>query len=200
MELNKMTLVNQVESRIMDSRALFNNVETYDARKLVNLAEDIRKIFSSKKRLAFVGNGGSAAEAMHLAAEFTGKCVLDHAPLPAICLNESQSAITAIANDYGIKHVFSRQVQAHLSEGDILIALSTSGKSENILNALDVANSMKVRSVLWMGNFPYENAQSEVWKVPSKSTPRIQEVHLSWGHILAEVVELILTEEVNHEK
>ena len=137
---------------------------------------------------------------MHLAAEFTGKCVIDHAPLPAICLNESQSAISAIANDYGVGQMFSRQVQAHLSEGDILIALSTSGKSENILNALEVANNLQVRSILWMGDFSSLNVKNEVWKVPSQSTPRIQEVHLNWGHIVAESVELILARDISHEK
>ena len=145
-----------------------------------------------EKKIAFVGNGGSAAEAMHMAAEFTGKCVLEHQPLPALCLNESQSALTAIANDFGVDFMFSRQVQAHLQQGDLLIALSTSGKSKNILNALNAAKEMGAQAILWMGDFDNETTGIEIWKVPSTSTPRIQEIHLVWGHIVAEAVEQLI--------
>ena len=136
-----------------------------------------------------MGNGGSAAEAMHLAAEFTGKCVIDHTPFPVMCLNESQSALTAIANDYGVEHMFSRQVEAHLREGDFLIALSTSGRSRNIINALEIAISNGVNSIIWMGDYDFDVFGIDAWKVPSTQTPRIQEIHLAWGHILCEVLE-----------
>jgi D-sedoheptulose 7-phosphate isomerase len=180
---------NDVESRVIQLRTLMNNQSTFDIPAISQLAQDITKVFLNGKKIAFVGNGGSAAEAMHLAAEFTGKCVVNHKPLPALCLNESQSSLTAIANDFGNEHVFSRPVNALLNEGDILVGLSTSGKSVNIINALSVAQQRGVRAILWMGNFESPKAIEEIWKVPSISTPRIQEVHLAWGHFLAEVVE-----------
>jgi D-sedoheptulose 7-phosphate isomerase len=165
------------------------NETSLDASRIEGLAKLIHETFESGHKIAFVGNGGSAAEAMHLAAEFTGKCVIEHKPLPALCLNESQSALTAIGNDYGIEFVFSRQVEAHLKAGDLLIALSTSGKSKNILNALKSARDQGVHSILWMGEFDIELKEVDVWKVPSTSTPRIQEMHLTWGHVVAEAVE-----------
>jgi D-sedoheptulose 7-phosphate isomerase len=85
--------------------------------------------------------------------------------------------------------MFSRQVEAHLKAGDLLIALSTSGKSKNILNALKSARDLGVHSILWMGDFDIELKEVDVWKVPSTSTPRIQEMHLTWGHLVAEAVE-----------
>jgi len=178
-----------IQKRIDDARSVYLNETSLDASRIEGLAKLIHETFESGHKIAFVGNGGSAAEAMHLAAEFTGKCVIEHKPLPALCLNESQSALTAIGNDYGIEFVFSRQVEAHLKAGDLLIALSTSGKSKNILNALKSARDQGVHSILWMGEFDIELKEVDVWKVPSTSTPRIQEMHLTWGHVVAEAVE-----------
>lgn len=181
-----------IQKRIDDARLVFMNQDSLDAVRIGQLAKLIHTTFESDGKVAFVGNGGSAAEAMHLAAEFTGKCVIDHKPLPAICLNDSQSALTAIGNDYGIEFIFSRQVEAHLIAGDLLIALSTSGKSKNILNAIKSAGEKGVQSILWMGDFDADLEGVDIWKVPSTSTPRIQEIHLAWGHIVAEAVESLL--------
>jgi D-sedoheptulose 7-phosphate isomerase len=181
-----------IQNRIDEARSVFSDESSLQFKKLEGLATQIHAVFESGKRVAFVGNGGSAAEAMHLAAEFTGKCVLEHKPLPALCLNESQSALTAIANDFGADFMFSRQVQAHLQHGDLLIAMSTSGKSKNILNALNAANEIGVRTILWMGEFDIDLTGIEIWKVHSTSTPRIQEIHLAWGHIVAEAVEQLM--------
>jgi D-sedoheptulose 7-phosphate isomerase len=178
-----------IETLVQNFRNLALNQETFNIEGLSKLSLDIVEVFNNGGKIAFMGNGGSAAEAMHLAAEFTGKCVVNHKPLPAICLNESQSSLTAIANDFGNEYVFSRQVDAHLKAGDLLIGLSTSGRSKNILNALDTASEKLIRSMIWMGDFEFESPKYESWKVPSKSTPRIQEIHLAWGHILAEIVE-----------
>jgi D-sedoheptulose 7-phosphate isomerase len=185
-----MDIVHELNSRIKEIRALYFDNSNLPENQLLALSSTLVETFRNGNKIAFVGNGGSAAEAMHLAAEFTGKCVVDHVPLAAICLNESQSALTAIGNDYGFDKIFSRQVEAHLREGDLLIALSTSGRSANILNALTAANTLKVRTYLWMGNFELDLPGVEIWRVNSKSTPRVQEVHLSWGHLLAELVEI----------
>jgi len=181
---------NSIDKKVAEVKSVWVNSDCFPNE---NLAKMIAKFFSALSggnRVAFIGNGGSASEAMHLAAEFTGKCVIDHKPLPVMCLNESQSSITAIGNDYGFDYIFSRQVQAHLRKGDLLIALSTSGRSKNILEALKTAVEMKVDTMLWMGDFEVNLPKVEVYKVPSNSTPRIQEVHLAWGHIIAEVIEL----------
>lgn len=186
-----------IQNRVEQARKIFLDIDTNQINKIMDTAKLIYNTFESGKKVAFVGNGGSAAEAMHLAAEFTGKCVLDHKPLDSICLNESQSAITAIANDYGTEFIFSRQVQAHLSKGDVLIAMSTSGKSKNILAAVNEANKLEVKTILWMGNFESNLDGIEIWKVQSKSTPRIQEMHLFWGHTIAECVEEIMANSKN---
>ena len=180
---------NEVLKRVLDLQGLVSKPQSFPIEQITLLAERTLLAFKRGNKIAFVGNGGSAAEAMHLAAEFTGKCVIPHPPMPALCLNESQSALTAIANDFGVDYMFSRQVEAHLGKGDILIALSTSGKSPNIVNALLKAVERGVDSYLWAGNSADEIAEVKVWKVPSNSTPRVQEIHLVWGHILAEVVE-----------
>lgn len=182
----------QINQRISTIRELFLNPESFPISELEALAKEVLHAFKSERKIAFVGNGGSAAEAMHLAAEFTGKCVVPHTPLPALCLNESQSALTAIANDYGVEEMFSRQVDAHLISGDILIALSTSGSSINILRALSKGVEKGVRCHLWTGDVEIRMKGVNYWRVPSNSTPRIQEIHLAWGHILAELVELEL--------
>jgi D-sedoheptulose 7-phosphate isomerase len=179
-----------IEARVRAAGCLFSDERNFPIDKIENLAKNIIECFNNKGKIAFVGNGGSAAEAIHLAAEFTGKCVISHDPLPALCLNESQSALTAIANDYGVENMFSRLVKAHLHKGDILIAMSTSGESKNILNAIEIAKEKNVHVILWTGNSRKNRNDLEIWNVFSDSTPRIQEIHLTWGHILAEIVEI----------
>jgi D-sedoheptulose 7-phosphate isomerase len=179
-----------IESKVREIQELMFDPNCFRQKQIEQLANKVVSCFESGNRIAFVGNGGSAAEAMHLAAEFTGKCLVEHRPLPAICLNESQSALTAIANDFGTKFMFSRLVSAHLVKGDILIALSTSGKSLNVLNAIETSLELGIDVILWTGKDSPEIPGVVTWKVPSQSTPRIQEVHLMWGHILAELVEV----------
>ncbi len=163
--------------------------DTFPVEKIERLILKLEETFNNGGKVAFVGNGGSAAEAMHLAAEFTGKCVVDHEPFPAICLNESQSSITAVANDFGFDFIFSRMVNALLKPKDLLIALSTSGRSSNVINAIESANLIGAQCYLWTGENIPQIANTEIWNVPSKETPRIQEVHLMWGHVIAEIFE-----------
>lgn len=179
--------------RILDKsesiRKLLFSDDTFPVEKIEKLIFRLEETFERGGKVAFLGNGGSAAEAMHLAAEFTGKCVIDHEPFPAICLNESQSSITAVANDFGFEYVYSRMVQALLNPNDLLIALSTSGKSMNVIKAIESANQLGVHCYLWTGENVPEVEHTEIWNVPSKETPRIQEVHLMWGHMIAEIFE-----------
>jgi D-sedoheptulose 7-phosphate isomerase len=187
-----MDLKLRLQEKINKIESLIINPTVFQGQKLLELSQDLKGVLDRGSKVAFVGNGGSAAEAMHLAAEFTGKCVKPHRPLDVICLNESQSALTAIGNDYGQEFVFSRLVEAHLKKGDVLIALSTSGKSANVVRAIEVANKLGVKTLLWMGEFQEESNAAQVWKVPSADTPRIQEIHLMWGHIVAELIEEML--------
>lgn len=165
-------------------------ISNIDFLKIESLGKIVVSALKKNKKLGFLGNGGSAAEAMHLASEFVSKCSKDHRPLSAVCLNESQSTITAIANDYGFENVFERIVAAELNEGDILIALSTSGKSINVLRAIRKANEIGVQVYLWTGQNTIDLESVEIWNCELRSTPRIQELHLIWGHLLAEYVEL----------
>lgn len=190
--LKEFILEKFISNLVSEIKLLHSNSETFPEERLAGFAEVILNTFQSGNSVFFVGNGGSAAEAMHLAAEFTGRCIIDHPPLSAFCLNESQSSLTAISNDYGNDFIFSRLVQAHLKKGDVLIALSTSGKSVNILNSIEAAKAKGATVVLWTGINPPILQGVDVWKVPSASTPRIQEIHLAWGHMVAEYVETSL--------
>jgi D-sedoheptulose 7-phosphate isomerase len=183
-----------VEARIEEIQEILNLPGTFSRHQLEDFVSELIHTIANGKKIAFVGNGGSAAEALHIAAEFTGKCVHEHKPVAALCLNESISAITAIGNDFGFSEIFSRQVDALMESEDILVALSTSGKSPNILRALEVAKTKGIKSYLWTGMNDIKLPGVQTWNVPSNSTPRIQEVHLMWGHIIAEAFEIKFNE------
>ncbi|MET1134184.1 MAG: SIS domain-containing protein [Aeromicrobium sp.] len=139
------------------------------------------------------GNGGSAAIASHIAAEFVGKCILDRAPLPAICLADSLTSITAVGNDYGFDDVFVRGVQSMGRPGDLLIVMSTSGRSASILRALDAARERGLTTVALTGasGGDLPGRADHVLHVPSDFTPRIQEVHMLWAHAWCEAVDVL---------
>ncbi|MBA4608753.1 D-sedoheptulose-7-phosphate isomerase [Aeromicrobium phoceense] len=139
------------------------------------------------------GNGGSAAIASHVAAEFVGKCILDRAPLPAVCLADSLTSITAVGNDYGFDDVFVRGVQSLGRPGDLLIAMSTSGRSASILRALDAARERGLATVALTGESGGDlpGRADHVLHVPSDFTPRIQEVHMLWAHAWCEAVDVL---------
>ena len=188
-----------IESRIEEIQKVLKSSDSFTVLQLEDFVSGLIHAISLGTKIGFVGNGGSAAEALHIAAEFTGKCVHEHKPVAALCLNESISAITAIGNDFGFEEIFSRQVDALMESGDILVALSTSGRSPNILRALEVAQKKGIKTYLWTGLNEVLLPGVQVWKVPSTSTPRIQEVHLMWGHIIAEVFEIELNKQTGVE-
>lgn len=146
--------------------------------------------------LLVAGNGGSAAIASHVAAEFIGKCILDRAPLPAVNLAESLSSITAVANDYAYDETFARGVAALGRPGDILLAMSTSGGSKNILRALELAQEMGLLTIVLTGERGSDLAgrAHHVLVVPSVETPRIQEAHMLWTHVWCEAVDVVCQE------
>jgi len=142
-------------------------------------------------KLLFCGNGGSAADAQHLAAEFTGRFLKERDPLPAIALHANTSSLTAVANDYGFDQVFAREVRAFGRPGDVLVGLSTSGNSANVLNAAGAAKDleMKIISLTGRGGGRLADEADIALCVPSSSTPRIQEMHILIGHILCGLAE-----------
>ena len=142
-------------------------------------------------KVILFGNGGSAADATHIAAEFVGRFLLERRALPALSLSDNASAVTAIANDYAYEHVFARQVQALASPGDVALAISTSGRSPNVLAGVAAARSLRVSTIglTGAGGGALRGAVDICIEVPSDATPRIQEAHTVVAHILCELVE-----------
>lgn len=181
-----------VKRQVKDLMSLWANLDSYPVDKLQKLGDRIHQTFNLGGILAFAGNGGSAAEASHLAAEFTGRCVRDHRPLPAINLGESVSAFSATTNDYSFEDSFLRNSQAFLNSKSVVIALSTSGSSPNIVRLIEDATSRGIHTVLWTSAKFVHNSifdSTEVWIANTNSTPRAQELHLMWGHLLSEYIE-----------
>jgi D-sedoheptulose 7-phosphate isomerase len=142
-------------------------------------------------RLLFCGNGGSAADAQHLAAEFTGRFLREREPWDAIALHANTSALSAVGNDYGFDQVFAREVRAHGRKGDVLICISTSGNSPNVLAALNAARKKGMTNIGLTGKDGGKMAEccDILLAVPSRNTPRIQEMHILLGHIFCQLVE-----------
>lgn len=153
--------------------------------------EIITKAFRQGNKILFCGNGGSAADAQHLAAEFTGRFYKDRQALPAEALHVNTSYLTSVANDYGFDEVYSRMINGIGKKGDILVALSTSGNSANILNAVKTAKEKEMTVIGFTGQSGGEmkDACDLLLNVSSADTPRIQETHILAGHIICQLVE-----------
>jgi D-sedoheptulose 7-phosphate isomerase len=147
--------------------------------------------FQRGNKVLLFGNGGSAADAQHIAAEFVGRFAFDRPALPALALNVNSSSITAIANDHGFDRVFSRQIEALARSGDVAVGISTSGQSSNVIQALATAKKMGLHTIGLTGlsGKGLKDAVDHCICVPSTETPRIQECHILIGHIIAQLVE-----------
>ncbi|WP_329109178.1 SIS domain-containing protein [Micromonospora sp. NBC_01699] len=161
---------------------------------LARWGDELADLLARGGRLLVAGNGGSAAEAQHLAAELVGKLRADRAPLSAIALSAETSSLTAIGNDYGFEEVFARQVRAHGRRDDILLLLSTSGRSANLIRAARAGREVGLRCWAFTGPVPNPLAEvcAEVLAVPSPDPQVVQELHLVSAHVLCEYVELAL--------
>lgn len=159
--------------------------------KIEQAAQALVLAFQSGNKVLFCGNGGSAADAQHISAELSGRFYLDRPPLFAEALHVNSSYMTAVANDYGYDAVYARMVQAAGKPGDVLVALSTSGNSPNILNAIEVAKAQEMLVVGFTGSTGGKMAHhcDILLNVPSTDTPRIQESHILIGHIICQWVE-----------
>jgi len=153
--------------------------------------ETIVSAYKNGKKVFFCGNGGSAADAQHLAAELSGRFYLNRPPLFAEALHVNSSYITAVANDFSYDLIYARILEAKGNEGDVLIALSTSGQSKNILEALQVARDQKLHTIGMTGNKenPMQSLCDTYIQIPSADTPRIQEAQMLLGHIICQYVE-----------
>jgi D-sedoheptulose 7-phosphate isomerase len=155
------------------------------------VAQEIINAFKNDKKVLLCGNGGSAADAQHIAAELSGRFYFDREPLFAEALHVNTSYLTAVANDYSYDEVFSRLVKAKGRAGDILIGISTSGNSKNVIKAIEVANEIGMITIGMTGETGgrMKDICKYLINVPSKDTPRIQEAHIMIGHIICEIVE-----------
>ena len=158
------------------------------------ISKKLIDIFKNDKKLLLCGNGGSAADAQHIAAELSGRFYKDRKPLFAEALHVNSSYVTAVSNDYGYEHVYSRMVEAMGRDGDVLLAISTSGNSQNIVNAVKSANSVGMYTIGFTGESEskLDKICDSVIKVPSNDTARIQESHILFGHILCQILEASL--------
>jgi D-sedoheptulose 7-phosphate isomerase len=154
-------------------------------------ADALIAAYRSGHKALFFGNGGSAADAQHLAAEFLGRYLRERRPLPALALHTNTSAITSIANDYGYEQVFSRQLQALAVAGDVAVGISTSGNSQSVIEAVRIARNMGVYTIGLTGASGglMRGLVDVLIAVPSNETPRIQECHILVGHALCDAVE-----------
>lgn len=164
-------------------------------KKLLRIVEEIAshciQVFQADGKVLFCGNGGSAADAQHLATELSGRFYFDRPPLFSEALNANTAFITAVGNDYGFDHIFARMAKAAGRKGDLLFALSTSGNSANVLNAIAAAREIGMKTVGMTGADGGSMTGQCDWliRIPSDDTPRIQECHMMLGHLICELVE-----------
>src|SRR5215471_10264222 len=173
----------RTKEQVLQNQALLDTVS--------KLTDIITEALKKGNRIYFCGNGGSAADAQHLAAEFSGRFYIDREALPAEALHCNTSYLTAVANDYGYDVVYARLIQGIGQAGDILIGLSTSGNSPNIMKAFEAARKKGIVTVGFTGDTggKMKDLSDHLINVPSKDTPRIQESHIMLGHIVCQLVE-----------
>jgi D-sedoheptulose 7-phosphate isomerase len=172
-----------VKKKILLDEVMLNNA--------IQVVQEIVNAFKNGKRVYFAGNGGSAADAQHLAAEFSGRFYTDRQALPAEALHCNTSYLTAVANDYSYDEIYARLIRGITHAGDVLVGLSTSGNSGNIVKAFEAARQKKVITVGFTGETggKMKTLSDYLFNIPSTDTPRIQESHILLGHIVCELVE-----------
>jgi len=158
------------------------------------IAQRMEQTLRAGGKILLAGNGGSAADAQHISGELLSRLMFDRTPLPSIALTADQAVLTAIGNDYGYEHVFARQVRGLGRKGDVFIAISTSGRSPNILKAVEAAKDLGLHTIAFTGNgnAPLAGMCDLVLRVPSQVTPLIQQVYMAAAHAICEYVEAAL--------
>ncbi len=182
-------IINQINDSAATKKAIVENEALVNL--LVEVAKACVEVYRNGKKILIAGNGGSAADAQHFAAELVGRYGFDRPSLPSIALTTDSSNLTAIGNDYGYEYVFSRQLEGLAQEGDLFIGISTSGNSQNVINAFISAAERGVTTVALVGRDGGKMASMADYAiiVPSNATPRIQESHLLIEHMLCDIIE-----------
>ncbi len=189
-------MITYIKEQIADSAATKQNILEDQAllETIASVAKACVDVYQNGKKTLLAGNGGSAADAQHIAAELVGRYGFDRPSIPSLALTTDTSNLTAIGNDYGYDKVFSRQLEGMAQTGDLFIGISTSGNSQNVINAFESAALKGVTTVALVGRDGGAMAQMADYAiiVPSNATPRIQESHILIGHILCDIIEKTL--------
>ena len=184
---------NYIKNYISDSYSIKEKILNQESfiELIAQAASIIKLAYDSQKKVLIAGNGGSAADAQHLATELVSKFMKDRPALNAIALTTNTSVLTAIANDYDFEDIFARQTQAYGNQGDVFIAISTSGNSKNVIKAIQEAKNkgLKIIGLTGSKDCAMDNLCDLTIKVPSENTPIIQEAHIMIGHIICALVE-----------
>lgn len=185
------TIMDDIKTQLQDSIDTKKALLAANLDIIRNIADVLVRAFKNNHRLYLIGNGGSAADAQHIAGELVGRFKMNRRPLPAVALTTDTSVMTALANDFGYDTCFARQVEALASPGDVILAFSTSGNSKGILNAVQVARDRGVTAIGFTGKNGglLKDAVDICLQIPSDNTPRIQECHITVGHILCSIIE-----------
>jgi D-sedoheptulose 7-phosphate isomerase len=185
----KKYIKDQIKQSYETKQAIYKNEDLLD--KIEEVAQKCVYLYRTDKKTILAGNGGSAADAQHIAAELVGRYGFDRPSIPSLSLTTDTSNLTAIGNDYGYDQVFSRQLEGMGQEGDIFIGISTSGNSLNIIKAFESAKKKNIFTVALTGHDGGEMAKMAdiALIVPSNATPRIQESHILIGHIICDIIE-----------
>ncbi len=187
-------MINEIKRQLQGHRALIDLLERDLAPAIAEMAGLISATLANGSKLLVMGNGGSAADSQHFVAEIVGRFKMERRALPAIALSTDTSILTAVGNDYGFESIFSRQVEALAAPGDVVVGLSTSGNSPNVLKALNEARQRGCRTIGLLGKDggSIRTACDLALVVPSTDTPRIQEGHITIIHIVCDLVEKAL--------
>ena len=189
-----MSLTARLAEAVAEASHLKNRLVSEQAEQVAAAARLLAGTLKGGGKILLFGNGGSAADAQHLAAEFVNRFRIERPPLAALALTTDTSILTSIANDYHFQEVFAKQVRALGRPGDAALGLSTSGHSANVVKALEVARQMELKTLALSGGDggPVAAAAELAIVVPSRNTPRVQEVHITIGHVLCDLVDFLL--------
>lgn len=186
-------MINYIKNQIQASIDTKQNILNDEAlmQTIASVGRECVELYRNGKKTLLAGNGGSAADAQHIAAELVGRYGFDRPSIPSLALTTDTSNLTAIGNDYGYDKVFSRQMEGMGAEGDLFIGISTSGNSENIINAINAAKEKGVKTVALVGRDGGKMAKLADYAIiiPSNDTPRIQESHILVGHMICDIIE-----------
>lgn len=192
--MNSPTLIRIIRQRLQEAALVKLLLAESGSEELAAIADVLVKALKAGRRVVLFGNGGSAADAQHIACEMEGRFMRERRPWPVLALTTNTSSLTAIGNDYDYAATFARLVRAHARKGDVAIGLSTSGNSPNVVEGLKAAKALGAVTVAFTGLKGGKAAKvaAFVFHAPSESTPRVQECHITAGHIICEMAELAL--------